>query len=87
MSTDRDATLLEFPCAFPIKAVGRADIGFEALVVAGPDYDAATPEWLRSRLAAFLEDDIELTLRPVEAIPREASGKLRVAKNLMDGAG
>ncbi len=60
---------------------------FEALVVAGPDYDAATPEWLRSRLAAFLEDDIELTLRPVEAIPREASGKLRVAKNLMDGAG
>lgn len=31
--TDRGETLLEFPCAFPIKAVGRADGDFEALVV------------------------------------------------------
>lgn len=32
MKTD-DETLLEFPCTFPIKAVGRADGTFEALVV------------------------------------------------------
>jgi len=25
-------TLLEFPCKFPIKAMGRSDAGFEALV-------------------------------------------------------
>lgn len=27
-------TLLEFPCAFPIKAMGRAEDGFEAMVTA-----------------------------------------------------
>jgi putative lipoic acid-binding regulatory protein len=27
-----EATLLEFPCAFPIKAMGRADRGFQAIV-------------------------------------------------------
>jgi putative lipoic acid-binding regulatory protein len=25
-------TLLEFPCSFPVKAMGRSDVGFEALV-------------------------------------------------------
>ena len=30
--TDTEETLLEFPCAFPIKAMGRADDTFEALV-------------------------------------------------------
>lgn len=28
-----EETLLEFPCRFPIKAMGRADANFEALVV------------------------------------------------------
>ena len=28
-----EETLLEFPCAFPIKAMGRAEADFEALVV------------------------------------------------------
>jgi len=32
MKTD-DETLLQFPCTFPIKAVGLADGTFEALVV------------------------------------------------------
>ncbi len=32
MTTDEE-TLLTFPCAFPIKAMGRAGEGFEALVV------------------------------------------------------
>jgi putative lipoic acid-binding regulatory protein len=29
---DVQESLLEFPCKFPIKAMGRADVGFEALV-------------------------------------------------------
>ena len=29
---DQQETLLEFPCAFPVKAMGRDDGGFEALV-------------------------------------------------------
>lgn len=60
---------------------------FEAIVVPGPDYDETTPAWLRARLATFMDDDIELTVRTVETIPREPSGKLRLTKNLMDGAG
>jgi len=31
--SDRDETLLEFPCDFPIKVMGRAEPGFDALVV------------------------------------------------------
>ncbi len=31
--SSKDETLLVFPCAFPIKAVGPADGDFEALVV------------------------------------------------------
>ena len=30
--TDGQETLLEFPCKFPVKAMGRAEDGFEALV-------------------------------------------------------
>jgi putative lipoic acid-binding regulatory protein len=31
--TDRDETLLSFPCTFPIKAMGPADSALEAVVV------------------------------------------------------
>jgi putative lipoic acid-binding regulatory protein len=46
MTTDGE-TLFQFPCAFPIKAVGRADGDFEALVVEivtrhAPGWDRAT---------------------------------------------
>jgi uncharacterized protein len=46
MSSDGE-TLLQFPCAFPIKAVGRADGDFETLVVEivtrhAPGWDRAT---------------------------------------------
>ena len=34
MTMDEEETLLEFPCKFPIKAMGRADETFEALVTA-----------------------------------------------------
>lgn len=30
---DAQETLLEFPCRFPVKAMGRADSGLESLVV------------------------------------------------------
>lgn len=30
--SDQQETLLEFPCTFPVKAMGRNDDGFEALV-------------------------------------------------------
>ena len=30
--SDQQETLLEFPCTFPVKAMGRNDAGFEALV-------------------------------------------------------
>ena len=30
---DREETLLEFPCQFPIKVMGKADEDFDALVV------------------------------------------------------
>ena len=30
--SDQQETLLEFPCKFPVKAMGRSDDGFEALV-------------------------------------------------------
>ena len=48
-TSDPDATqqdtLLEFPCTFPIKAMGRADSGLETAVVEilerhAPDFDA-----------------------------------------------
>lgn len=48
-TTDADATqqetLLEFPCTFPIKAMGRADSGLETAVMEilerhAPDFDA-----------------------------------------------
>jgi uncharacterized protein len=44
---DSDETLLQFPCSFPIKAMGAADSAIEAAVVEilrrhAPDFDAAT---------------------------------------------
>lgn len=33
MNMSKQETLLEFPCDFPIKAMGRAEDDFEALVV------------------------------------------------------
>jgi len=32
MTTEQNTTLLEFPCRFPIKAMGRNEDGFEELV-------------------------------------------------------
>jgi putative lipoic acid-binding regulatory protein len=34
MTSEQNTTLLEFPCRFPIKAMGRNEDGFEELVSA-----------------------------------------------------
>jgi len=34
MTAEQNTTLLEFPCRFPIKAMGRNEDGFEAFVTA-----------------------------------------------------
>lgn len=65
------ATLLAFPCEFPIKVMGRRRSGFAQAVVEivkrhAPDYDASTLEMRTSREANYLS----LTLT-VHATSRE----------------
>ena len=52
-------SLLRFPCAFPIKVMGRTQDGFaQAIVVVVqrhvPDFDAATMEMRASRAGRYL---------------------------------
>ncbi len=54
-----DDTLLEFPCAFPIKVMGAAQEGFAQAVCAvvlrhAPDFDAATMEMRPSSGGKYL---------------------------------
>lgn len=48
---NQDETLLRFPCAFPIKAMGRTEHGIEEIVAAIIDRHApdTAPDALRSR--------------------------------------
>lgn len=48
MSTDTDDSLLEFPCDFPIKAMGRASAEFEAAVL----------EIVRRHVSALADDAV-----------------------------
>ena len=64
-------TLLEFPCEFPIKIMGRTQDGFAQLIADivvrhAPDFDAATLEMRASRGGKY----ISLTF-PVNATSRE----------------
>ncbi len=52
-------TLLEFPCEFPVKMVGRAEEGFEAFVLTivkrhAPDFDRTTASSRLSRDGNFI---------------------------------
>ena len=52
-------SLLEFPCAFPIKVMGRTQDGFaqaiaEVVVRHAPDFDAATLEMRSSSAGNYL---------------------------------
>lgn len=61
----------------------HATTRFEVLVVPGSQYDDGVEAWLRERLASYMNEEIDLTVRVVESIPLESSGKARFAKNLM----
>jgi putative lipoic acid-binding regulatory protein len=55
---DKDS-LLEFPCTFPIKAMGRCDSGFEATALTivrrhVPDFDVQAMRTVSSRQGNFL---------------------------------
>jgi putative lipoic acid-binding regulatory protein len=52
-------TLLEFPCAFPIKAMGRSESGFEALALAivrrhVPDFNTDCMKIVASKQGNYL---------------------------------
>lgn len=52
-------TLLEFPCDFPLKVMGKAEEGFaqaicEVVVRHAPDFDAATMEMRASKGGNYL---------------------------------
>jgi putative lipoic acid-binding regulatory protein len=75
-------TLLEFPCEFPIKVVGRREDGF-AQVVSGivqrhvEDFTPSTLEMRASRNARFLSITVTFTARSreqLDALYRELSG-------------
>lgn len=58
-SSDTGETLLEFPCDFPLKIMGRQDDAFAATIVElvrrhAPDFDAATVEMRASSGGNYL---------------------------------
>jgi hypothetical protein len=58
-TTATTESLLTFPCAFPIKVMGRTQDGFAQTIVAVvqrhvPDFDAATLEMRASRAGRYL---------------------------------
>ncbi len=57
--TPAETSALTFPCAFPIKVMGRTQAGFAQAVVAvvrkhAPDFDPATLEMRASRAGNYL---------------------------------
>ncbi len=76
------SSLIEFPCAFPIKIMGASVDGFAQAVVEvvlrhAPDYDAATMEMRASRGAKYLS--LTCTVRAtsqaqLDALYRELTG-------------
>ena len=54
-----EQSLIEFPCAFPIKVMGKTQAGFAQAVIEvvqrhAPDFDAATMEMRPSREGRYL---------------------------------
>ena len=77
-----ETTLLEFPCDFPIKVVGRREDGFaqavsEIVQRRAEDFVASTLEMRTSRNARFLSLTATITARSraqLDALYRELSG-------------
>jgi phenylacetate-CoA ligase len=55
----------------------------EVRVVRRPDYDASSERALLEEFRSRLGDAIRIELRYVDAIPREANGRLRAVKSLV----
>lgn len=79
-------SLLKFPCAFPIKIVGRTEEGFaqemlEIVLRHAPDFDAASMEMRASSQGAYLSltCTINATSRAqLDALYRELTSHERV---------
>lgn len=83
---NRTESLLSFPCAFPLKIVGRRTDDFSQAVVEvvlrhAPDYDASTTELRASSQGAYIS--ITCTINAVsreqlDGLYRELSGDPRI---------
>lgn len=75
-------SLLSFPCAFPLKIMGRRSDGFaqrvlEMVLRHAPDFDPATIEMRASSRGAYLSVTCVITARSrdqLDALYRELSG-------------
>jgi len=80
--TESSGSLLRFPCAFPIKIMGRRSEGFaqkvlELVLRHAPDFDPATVEMRASSQGAYLSVTCVITARSreqLDALYRELSG-------------
>lgn len=83
----KSETLLEFPCAFPLKIIGRTEDGFaqtvlEVVLRHAPDFDSASMGMRTSREGKYLSltCTINATSREqLDALYRELSGHPLVA--------
>jgi putative lipoic acid-binding regulatory protein len=83
---DAPETLIEFPCRFPIKAMGRADDRFQALVVEivrrhAPDLDETLVRVRESRGGKWLSVTVTIQAadkEQLDAIYRELIAHQRV---------
>lgn len=89
MQTQTDTTVdsaLEFPCFFPIKAMGLADDGFSALVVEivrrhAPEVDESTVSAKLSRGGRYISVTVSITAESrsqLDAIYRDLTGHERI---------
>ena len=68
-----EESILEFPCKFPIKAMGKADRDFDALVVElvrrhAPDFNDATVKTRYSRAGRYISVTVTISARSREQL-------------------
>lgn len=88
--SDAGGTLLQFPCRFPIKAMGRAAEGFDALVIElvrhhAPDLDEALVSVRGSRGGNWVSVTLVIEARSqaqLDAIYRDLSAHEQVVMAL-----
>ena len=59
MSEEKTESIIEYPCAFPLKIIGHTQTGFAQAVLAvvmrhAPDFDGATMEMKTSKHGKYL---------------------------------